>query len=402
MTASFPTTDSMIARWGALAEEIAGANYEGEAKGELMVLGSGISIIDLTRDTESEIRSADAVFHCVYDKVTQAWIGELRPDAYDLRILYGEDIDRHLTYVRMAESMLHHVRRGKKVVAVFYGHPGVFAMPAHRAVHIARQEGHRARMRPGISALDHLVADIGFDPALPGMASFEATDLLLRKRRIDPSLHVILWQVGVVGEFQFKPRGCENKGYADLAALLAEVYGEDWRVTHYIAPQYVGIEPLIEQIRIGDLLKPEKREHISSLSTFYIEPKEGVTTDMAMSSRFGRTDQPGSNRPRVPLRTFNYVRYGRREAEALQFFGQFSAPSHYRLTPNTPEYRFMLGLSEDLALQDRYRADPEAVVAQCGLTLRAERSAQLLAIPHPRAIDAALGEMEAPGPAPAE
>jgi precorrin-6B methylase 1 len=396
MTAQFPTTDTMIARWTALAEEIAGARYDSDRKGELIVLGSGISIIDLTRDAESEIRSADVVFHCVYDKVTQARVGELRPDAYDLRILYGEDIDRHLTYVRMAEAMLHHVRCGRKVVAIFYGHPGIFAMPAHRAVHVARQEGHRARMRPGISALDHLVADIGFDPALPGMASFEATDLLLRKRRIDPSLHIILWQVGVVGEFQFKPRGFENKGYADLAALLAEVYGEDWPVTHYIAPQYVGIDPLIEQIRIGDLLKPEQREHICSLSTFYIEPRDGVTTDIAMSTRFGREDTPGSSRPRVPLRTFNYVRYGRREAEALQFFGQFRAPEHYRLTSNTPEYRFMLGLSEDLALQDRYRADPEAVVAACGFNLRGERNAQLLAIPHPRAIDAALGDIEAP------
>lgn len=402
MNASLPTTETMIARWAELSEEIAAANYKGDDKGELVVLGSGIAIIDLTRDVESELRSADAVFHCVYDKVTQAWIGELRPDAYDLRILYGEDIDRHLTYVRMAEAMLHHVRCGRKVVAIFYGHPGIFAMPAHRAVHVARQEGHRARMRPGISALDHLVADIGFDPALPGMASFEATDMLLRRRRIDPSLHIVLWQVGVVGEFQFKPGGFENRGYAELAAMLVEVYGEDWPVTHYIAPQYVGIEPLMEQIRIGDLLKPEKREHISSLSTFYIAPKEGVMTDTAMSSRFGRESQSHPERPRVPLRTFNYVRYGRREAEALQFFREFRAPSHYRLAPNSPEYRFMLGLSEDLALRERYRADPEAVVAECGLTLRAQRNAQLLAIPHPRAIDAALGETESAGPAPAE
>lgn len=402
MNVTFPTTDTMISHWAELAEEIAGARYDGATKGELIVLGSGISIIDLTRDVESEIRSADAVFHCVYDKVTQARIGELRPDAYDLRILYGEDIDRHLTYIRMAEAMLHHVRCGRKVVAVFYGHPGIFAMPTHRAVHVARQEGHRARMRPGISALDHLVADLGFDPALPGMASFEATDLLLRNRRIDPSLHIVLWQVGVVGEFQFKPGGFENKGYADLAALLATVYGEDWPVTHYIAPQYVGIEPLIEQIRIGDLLKPEKREHISSLSTFYIEPKESVTTDIAMSSRFGLEDQGGAELRRVPLRTFNYVRYGPREAEALQFFGHFKAPTHYRLAPNTPEYRFMLGLSEDLALQGRYRADPEAVVAECKLAWRGQRNAQLLSIPHPRAIDAALSDIDSTEPAAAE
>ncbi|MEM6908045.1 MAG: SAM-dependent methyltransferase [Pseudomonadota bacterium] len=392
--ASSPNTETMIARWADYAAEMASARYNGDETGELVVLGSGISIIDLTRDAEKELCSADAVFHCVYDKVTQAWIGELRPDAYDLCILYDEDVERHLTYVRMAEAILHRVRCGQKVVAFFYGHPGIFAMPAHRAVHIARHEGHRARMRAGVSALDHLVADIGFDPALPGMASFEATDLLLRGRQIDPTLHIVLWQVGVVGEFQFKPGGFENTGYSELAARLIEVYGEDWEVTHYIAPQYVGIDPLIERIRIGALLEPEQRKNISSLSTFYIEPKDGVLTDIEMSSRFGRERNGASDRPRQPLRTYDYVRYGPREAKALRFFGNFTAPDHYRLAPQTPEYRFMLGLSDDLELERRYREDPAATVIESDLTVRDQRTAQLLAIPHPRAIDAALGDLE--------
>ena len=392
MTAPSPTTETMIARWAELSAEIDGARYDSKTKGELVVLGSGISMLDLTRDIERELHTADSVFHCVYDKVTQAWIGELCPEAYDLRILYGEDIDRHFTYVRMAESMLHDVRRGKKVVAVFYGHPGIFAMPAHRAVHIARKEGHRAKMRAGISALDHLVADLGFDPALPGMSSFEATDMLLRRRRIDPTLHIVLWQVGVVGEFQFKPGGFENQGYEDLVALLGEVYGSDWYVTHYIAPQYVGIEPLIERIRIGELLDEDKRANLSSLSTFYIEPRDGVVTDAAISRRFGRPLPDDAQLPARAVRTYNYTAYGPREVEALRFFGNYTAPSHYHLTPQTPEYRFMLSLSEDLSLQVRYRDNPQAVVAETAIALRAERNAKLLAIPHPRAIDAALSE----------
>ena len=54
----------------------------------------------------------------------------------------------------------------------------------------------------------------------------------------------------------------------------------------------------------------------------------------------------------------------------------------------------MLTLSKDLDLQARYRADPAAVVNddRFGLTQRAR---QLLAIPHPKAIDAALREGEA-------
>lgn len=385
-----PDTNAMKERWSLLAQEIYEHKYDKNDKGRLVVLGSGMAFIDFTRDAEAEILSADHVFHCVYDKLTQAWIGKIRPDSYDVRILYGPDIDRYHTYVRMAEALLHYVRRGKKVVAVYYGHPGIFAMPAHRAVHIARAEGHEAVMRPGISALDYLVADIGFDPALPGLTTFEATDMLLRKRTIDPSLHVVLWQVGVVGEFQFCPGGFENKGFELLVAKLTEVYGADWEVIHYIAPQYVGIEPLIERFKISELLEPKVTERISSLSTFYIEPLFAVETDPEMSIALGHT-KPGDPLP-VPGRLFGYKRYGGRERKAVADFSEFVPPAHYRLTSYSPEVDFMLTLSNDLDLLDRYRRDPAAVAHDERFPISSERARKLFAIPHPKAFDAAMRE----------
>lgn len=382
-----PTTATMIAQWNALAQAIATAEYDPAARGQLAILGSGLSFVDFTRDAEGELASADAVFHCVYDKVTQAWIGQVRPDAYDLRILYGEHIDRQMIYIRMAEAMLHHVRLGGKVVAVFYGHPGIFATPAHRAIHVARAEGHQARMRPGISALDYLVADIGFDPALPGLSTFEATDMLLRGRRIDPTLHVVLWQVGVVGEREYAPRGFENKGFDLLVARLRETYGPDWLVTHYIAPQYVGIDPLIEHVAVADL--PAYRDRITSLSTFYIEPKVMSETDMVAGQDLGYVTEGSVPQP---YRTFDYTVYGRREQVAVRQFASFVPPSHYRLAPSSPELEFMLALSRDVTLQDEYRRDPAAVVARAPQPIGTERKARLLAIPHPKAIDAALAE----------
>jgi Tetrapyrrole (Corrin/Porphyrin) Methylases len=388
MTVSGPTTETMIERWNNLARSISTAEYSSEARGELIVLGSGISFVDLTRDAEAEIRSADAVFHCVYDKVTQIWLGQIRPDGFDLRVLYGENIDRHNTYVRMAEAMLHFVRMGKKVVAVFYGHPGVFAMPAHRAIHIARSEGHFAKMRPGISALDYLVADIGFDPALPGFASFEATDLLLRSRRVDPSLHVVIWQVGVVGEFQFQPEGFKNDGFELLVDYLTEIYGPDWKITHYIAPQYVGIEPLIVSFKLSQLLAPEVRSTISALSTFYIEPQQFGETDWEISTKLGYSRR-GMGVPK-PFRVYDYTCYGQREQAAVKGFARFTAPSHYKLAPYSPEYEFMLDLSNDLKKQANYRRDPVATVRESQFQARSDRRVRLLTIPHPSAIDAAL------------
>ena len=41
-------------------------------------------------------------------------------------------------------------------------------------------------MLPGISAEDCLFADLGFDPAVRGCQTFEATDFLLRQPRFEP------------------------------------------------------------------------------------------------------------------------------------------------------------------------------------------------------------------------
>lgn len=95
--------------------------------------------------------------------------------------------------------MLRQVRAGKKVLGIFYGHPGVFVHPSHRALAIARQEQYEAKMLPGVSAQDYMFADLQFDPAVFGCMSCEATELIARNRALNTSVHNIIWQVGSVG-----------------------------------------------------------------------------------------------------------------------------------------------------------------------------------------------------------
>ncbi|MGZ8284250.1 MAG: SAM-dependent methyltransferase [Allosphingosinicella sp.] len=220
-------TEQMIERWSDLARAMAapGSRDVRRPAGALTIIGSGMAHIDLTLTDEAVLRAADRVFHCTNDRVTQIWINTLRPDALDLRILYDTDKDRFDTYVQMAEALLHCVRNGERVVAVYYGHPGIFATPAHRAMTIARAEGYPAKMRPGISALDYLIADVGFDPMIPGLLSYEASDLLLSRRALDTALHLVLWQVGMVGEFQYSAKGFENRGFDKSSTNLKRRMG---------------------------------------------------------------------------------------------------------------------------------------------------------------------------------
>src|SRR5882757_5086244 len=104
----------------------------------------------------------------------------------------------HLMNLR-PKVMLRAVRAGHSVLGVFYGHPGVFVSPSHRAIAVAREEGYKAKMLPGISAEDYMFADLEFDPSQSSCNTYEATELLLRDRHLDPAIQHIIWQVGSVG-----------------------------------------------------------------------------------------------------------------------------------------------------------------------------------------------------------
>ena len=399
-----PSADRAAERWAALAEEIshtwnggggpqlaaggaepAAFSEAGVRDGSLLILGSGIQSIGFTVDAEAHIQSADKVFFCVADAVTVAWLRQLRPDAYDLYVLYDDTKPRYYTYIQMTEAMLHYVRRGQNVVGIYYGHPGIFVLSTHRAVRIAHREGYRAVMRAGISALDCLCADLGVDPAQPGLQTFEATDLLLRRRRLDPGLHVIIWQVGLIGEMGYRRRGFLNDNFPVFVGYLKSVYGPAYPVTHYVAARYPTMEPLIATHELGRLLDHKVRTTLSGLSTLYVPPRDGAPADLETAIALGLA-QPGNVvRPSAPRREID--QYGRREMRAIAGFRGFAVPPDYQYQESTGASQFLIGLARDTGLQRRYASDPvQALAAYPGLT---ERERALLATRNEGAIQVA-------------
>ncbi|MEU1283533.1 SAM-dependent methyltransferase [Kitasatospora sp. NPDC005856] len=362
----FPSHREHQARWAELSRAIAAAGppdgEPSERRGELTVLGSGIEAAGFTRADERLLLEADHVFHCVADPATIVRINAWRPDAYDLGVLYDDAKHRYLTYVQMSEAILHFVRAGHRVAAVFYGHPGIFVLSSHRAVRIARREGHTAVMRPGISALDVLCADLGVDPSTPGMQTFEASDLLIRGRRLDPGLHLVLWQVGIVGELDYRRGGFTNRHLPVLVDRLEEVYGPDHTVVNYVGARYRGLDPVTDRHTVAALRDPAVRRTVTSASTWYLPPAVAAPADPAVLERLGllgpgRTVRP----PDGPLRVVDA--YGPRELAALRDFADFRIPPGFHWQEDTPGARFALALGEDSVLRERYVREPAAAVA---------------------------------------
>eukprot|EP01084_Bolivina_argentea_P300696 518573_1 len=242
-------------------------------KGILICAGTGMQVRDITRATVGYVKDADIVLYCVANRATEMFIQQLNPNFHDLYMYYADDKNRRDTYTQMVMAMIENVRKNKFVVALFYGHPGVFVTPAHEAIKICETEGYYAKMLPGVSAADTLYADLNIDPSKPGMVQYEATDLLLRTRPLIPQIHTIIWQIGCVGNHGFTKSGYKKgPGLDILCNLLIKAYGDTYMVYLYVAATYPTLQPEINKIELKEL----KNSKITGITTLYIPPK-GIT-----------------------------------------------------------------------------------------------------------------------------
>ncbi|MDH5823626.1 diguanylate cyclase [Luteimonas sp. RD2P54] len=251
------------------AQEAHGAPAAASASaGGLVVVGSGIQFgRHVSERALSEIREAEVVF-CLADPFALGMIAGLRPDTVNLGLHYAEGKDRRQTYREIDAAIMAQVRAGKRVCAVFYGHPGVFADVPHRVVRKAREAGIPARMEPGISAEACLYADLGIDPGAHGVQSLEATQFLVEERRPETAGLLLLWQVALAGDLSCTRFHAEREGLQALVDRLLRWYPPDHEVILYEAARLPIETPRAERLPLRDL--PDA--HYEEYTTLVIPP----------------------------------------------------------------------------------------------------------------------------------
>lgn len=340
-------------------------------KGSLIVVGSGIkSVGHFTLETQAWIRESDVVVYCVADPVTEIWIKKNSKKCEDLYALYGNEKKRINTYTEMVERTLFYVRQGLDTCAVYYGHPGVFVNPSHRAIKIAREEGYSAAMLPGITALDCLYSDLGVDPSKQGSQTFEATDLLLRQRHINIDCHVILWQVGCVGDLKFNFGGYDARNFHILVDYLEKYYDPNHKVTHYQGSQYPVCKPQIETMPLKDLrnIKP------TGISTLYIPPQIEKATDVEMLYQLGLRKRESETADK------------NNQPQQLSCERESTPPkAEYMPVPDESELAdFIMEMAQNPALLSEFNRNPETTINMYASLTPEER--RILLSSHPGAI----------------
>ncbi|KAL0580844.1 hypothetical protein V5O48_001136 [Marasmius crinis-equi] len=316
-----------------------------ELKGTLIIAGSGIaSIRHITLETLAHIERADKVFYVVTDPATEAFLQDKSKGDYsDLAVYYDKD--------------------------------------KNRAIAIARAEGYRARMLPGVSAEDCLYSDLDFDPAMSGCTTQEATSIILYNKRLDPSVHNIIWQVGAVG--------ISNMALELLVDRLEEDFGPNQKVVHYIGAVLPQSTTVKEELTITELRNEDVVKQITSISTFYLPPRPLPPVSKEVLEKLGFADTPlSSMMPPFPGITNNQSPgvspYRPNERNALENLEKHVPPVDYKKLEASPAIRrFMTDLALRPDLLERYKADPsEAVDVIPGLS-PAERFALRLNKPGP-------------------
>ena len=257
-------------------------------QGSLVCVGTGMMLgAHITPIAKSHIEQADVVFSLMSTGITERWIEEMHHDVRSLQYCYEQGKNRNITYNEMVEAILAEVRIGKKIVCAFYGHPGVFACVSHRAIKKAAEENFPAHMEAGISAEDCLYADLSIDPGKTGCINFEASQFMFYKRNIDPTAHLILWQIGLAGD-QSLAKFSTGKVYRQvLVDLLLETYPSDHQVILYQA-KVLPIDTMrADRIALVDLVDAELFMH----TTLVIPPSEKMQPNQKILDKLASLDK---------------------------------------------------------------------------------------------------------------
>jgi hypothetical protein len=167
---------------------------------DLWIAGLGLQTVgQVTREVEQAIRASREVLYLDTGVATKAFLEDLCPRVTPLyEQSYSEGRSRVNAYEHMAARVIDAALDHPPVTFALHGHPLVAAHPPFLILELAKALNLRVAVLPGLSAIDTIVAELRVDPVVHGIQMYEATDLLLRRRPLQPDVPAIIWQIGVL------------------------------------------------------------------------------------------------------------------------------------------------------------------------------------------------------------
>lgn len=238
---------------------------------KIVLLGTGIKAIShFTEEFKTYVKAADKVLYLVNEPIVGEWIEVNSKQAENLEKYYYNNQRRLTSYKKIKNKILSDTSIFNFIAVVLYGHPTIFADPGLLAINEAKTMGIDTLILPSISAQDVLFADMGIDPGMHGCVHVDATEFLIYDKKPNISMHVCIWQIGMIGNIAPPQKKQVINNVDVLVKKLSQYYPQDFEIYIYEASLYPGVDFKLIKCKLRDL----EKQNISTLSTLYIPPFE--------------------------------------------------------------------------------------------------------------------------------
>jgi uncharacterized protein YabN with tetrapyrrole methylase and pyrophosphatase domain len=229
-------------------------NTENSSPFDIAIVGLGIvGVHQITREVEETIRRCRQTFVIDDGFGVVPYLKSISAEVTSLIPLYERGKERLSTYRRMAAEVVNAAIAKSPVCFATYGHPLFYCYPSILIQRAAKLLNLRVEGLPGISSLDTLLMDLGFDAATDGLQMYETTDLLLRRRPLQNDVPCILWQVDAIAQPTYETDRRSADQFLSLQNYLLGFYPAEHRLTLVLSKTFPIQESIVETYRLGTL-----------------------------------------------------------------------------------------------------------------------------------------------------
>lgn len=237
---------------------------------DIHLVGLGISsVFQITAQAIQALRQSEEVFYLDTGVATDEYLRQFCPRVTSLYAAhYAEGRGRLNAYNHMAAMVIDAALDHPPVTFAVHGHPLIAASAPSTVLKLAGVLDLAVDCQPGISAIDTVFADLGVDPVSSGCQMYEATDLLLRRRPLQPDVPALLWQIGSLESTLHTQRRSLPERFHRFVTYLLGYYAP----THRVTAIYSSPHPLMDSTTIECELShlPDYSEELHAGFTLYV------------------------------------------------------------------------------------------------------------------------------------
>ena len=228
----------------------------------LYIAGLGLqTAAQLTPEVETAIRSSHEVLYLDTGVATRPLLETLCPRVTSLYDSYTDDSSRLSAYEHMAARVIEAALDHPAVTFAIHGHPLVAVHAPFLVMELAHLLDLHVAVLPGISAIDTVLADLRLDPVVNGIQMYEATDLLLRRRPLQPDVPALIWQIGPLETCLHSMAVSLPERFSRFVAHLRQYYPPRHAVVAIYCSPHPIMPPEILRFALEDMGKHVQKFH---------------------------------------------------------------------------------------------------------------------------------------------